>query len=344
MINLNQDKQLITKQIILKYFTDIEIYQKYLDNGCDVSIGCAMISPLRKETRPSFGFFIGESGEICFKDHLLGAGDCIKFVQMKYGLTYFEALSKIAIDFDLADDFICKSFDKSKFTSTRTDFITRDELLSTATALKLGKNRRNWQAHDVLFWQSFGITIETLNLYNVEAISYVHINGKIHKSDKHAYCFTELKDGIETYKIYQPYNENYKWINGHNDSVWQGWEQLPQKGNDLIITKSLKDVMAIHDVTGIATVSLQSENVLPKRHVFDILDDRFEVKYALYDNDFDKEINWGKQFGDKISETFGLIPLYIPDEYKSKDFSDLVKNVGKDEAKRILTQLMMLPF
>jgi len=343
-INLNQSKELISKRAILREYTDLDIFRKYLDVGQDAIPGTVMLSPLRKETRPSFGFFLGESGEICFKDHLLGGGDFVRFVQMKYGLTYFEALSKIAIDFEISDNYICKNFAKTKFNNTRTDYPTREELLSKVTSLRLGKNRRRWASHDKEFWTSFGITLEVLELYRVEPISYIHINGKIFKADKHAYCFTEVKDGVETYKIYQPFSENFKWINGHNDSVWQGWEQLPNSEHDLIITKSLKDVMALKGVLDVSAVSLQSENIIPKKHVFDQLAKRFKVIYALYDNDFDKDVNWGKQFGDKISSELGLIPLYIPDEYKSKDFSDLVKNVGEIKAKEILTEKMMLPF
>lgn len=341
MINLNQQKPLITKQLLLKELTDLEIYRRYIQ--AEIKVGSAMLSPLRKESSPSFGFFIGESGEICFKDHLLGAGDCIKFVQMKFNLTYFEALSKIATDFDLASDYIVKSFDKTKSQGS-SDTTSREDLINSVAVLKLGKKAREWQLHDVAFWEGFGITKKTLDHFKVQPIEYYFINNHIIKADKHAYCFTELKDGVETYKFYQPFNPKYKWINGHNDSVWQGWDQLPAKGDDLIITKSLKDVMAIYDVCGMAAISLQSENVSPKRHVFEQLKDRFEVQYLFYDNDFDKEVNWGQQFADKLATDLGLINIYIDDSYQAKDFSDLVKKVGRDQAREILTKKMILPF
>jgi hypothetical protein len=343
VINLNKPKELISKMALMTYLTEVEVFNKYLDNPEGVVLGKAILSPLRKENNPSFGFFQGQSGEICFKDHLLGGGDCIRFVQMKYGLTYFEALSKIAIDFNLGDDYICKKFEKENFESN-TNQPTKEQLLSKVTSLKLGKNKRRWQDHDKEFWQSFGITLNTLERFRVEPISYIYINDKIFKADKYAYCFIENKDGKETYKIYQPFNKYYKWINNNDDSTWQGWEQLPSKDEVLIFTKSLKDVMALWDVAKIPAVSLQSENVIPKRHVFEILNERFKDCYSLYDNDFDKEINYGKKFGEKISREFGLIEIYIPDEYKSKDFSDLVKNVGSNEAKRILFEEMFIPF
>lgn len=342
-IDLNAEKQLISKQNLLSEISDIDVFRRYISS--DVNLTKNILSPLRKEDVPSFGLFVGQNAEICFKDFLLGAGDCIRFVQMKYGLTYFAALSKIATDFDLNKKYICKSFEKTNFEEeSKLSLPTRDQLLSQVVSLKLGKNRRKWALHDIVFWQQFGISVKTLEFFNVEPVEYIHINNKIHKADKYAYCFVEWKDGKETYKIYQPYNKYYKWINNHDDSVWQGWEQLPKIGGELIITKSLKDVMSLYEVTGISAVSLQSENILPKHYVFEELDKRFGIKYSLYDNDFDKETNWGKKFGDTISRQFGLIEMYIPDEHKSKDFSDLVMNVGPNKAKLILEDQMMLPF
>jgi flagellar biosynthesis regulator FlbT len=331
---------MITKQDLLKYVTDIEIFQKYIDE--EIIPGRLIYSPLRNERNPSFGFFKGQSGEICFKDFVLGSGDCIKFVQMKFNMTYFEALSKIAIDFDMENDFIVKQIIKSPTNSIKS--LNRDEFLANATTFELLKKSRKWLSHDILFWQQYGISISTLEKFNVQPISHFFINKKVINADKHAYVFIEFKDGTETYKIYQPYNTLYKWLNSHNNTIWQGWSQLPAKGTSLIITKSLKDVMAIYENTKIPAVALQCENVLPKRHVFEQLNERFIDIYAFYDNDFDKEINWGKQFGNKLATEFGLIEIYIDDKYKSKDFSDLIKNTSITEATKILTWDMMLPF
>ena len=101
--------------------------------------------------------------------------------------------------------------------------------------------------------------------------------------------------------------------------------------------------MSLYEV-GENAISLQSENILPKRHVFEQLNQRFDECYGFYDNDFDKPTNWGKQFGDKICTEYGLIPIYIDDKYQCKDFSDLVKSVGQEEAKKILQWDMKIPF
>lgn len=341
MFNLNDKKQLISKYEILKYFNEIEIFQHYIDD--EVMLGKVILSPLRREKKPSFGFFLGLGNEVCFNDFLLGKGDFIKFLMLRDGLTYFEALSKVANDFNLQDDYICKIYPKECSDKAKSKII-KDDILSKYTGYYLGKKAREWQSHDVLFWRQFGIGKETLEFFNVQPISYIFIGDKCFPADKYAYCFIEMKDGVETYKIYQPYSENYKWINNHNNSVWQGWKQLPETGKTLIITKSLKDVMCLYEVAKLPAIAMQSENVLPKRHVFKQLESRFKDIELLYDNDFDKDPNWGRIFADKFAKEFGLVDSFIPDKYKAKDFSDLVKIMGKEAALHILLHETLLPF
>lgn len=341
MFNLNKEKQLISKSEILKYFNELEIFQHYIDD--EVALGKLILSPLRRENNPSFGFFIGEGNEICFNDFKLGKGDFIQFLRLRDGLTYFEALSKIANDFNLQDDYICKIYPKEGKDKSKVRII-KDDMLSKYTGYYLGKKAREWQSHDVLFWRQFGIGKETLEFFNVQPISYIFIGTNCFPADKYAYCFIELKDGIETYKIYQPFSENYKWINNHNNSVWQGWTQLPKSGDSLIITKSLKDVMCLYEVAKLPAIAMQSENVLPKRHVFQQLESRFKDIELLYDNDFDKDPNWGRIFADKFAKEFGLVDSFIPDKYKAKDFSDLVKNYNIEQAKHILLYETLIPF
>ena len=341
MFDLNKEKQLISKSEILKYFNEIEIFQYYIDD--EVALGKVILSPLRTEKKPSFGFFIGEGNEVCFNDFKLGKGDFIQFLRLRDGLTYFEALSKIANDFNLQDNYICKIYPKESSEKAKVRII-KEDIMSKYTRFNLGKKAREWQSHDVLFWRQYGIGKETLEFFNVQPISFIFIGNNCFPADKYAYCFIETKDGIETYKIYQPFSENYKWINNHDESVWQGWSQLPESGRDLIITKSLKDVMCLYEVAKLPAISMQCENMLPKKHVFKQLESRFQNIELLYDNDFDKDPNWGRIFADKFAKEFGLVDSFIPDKYETKDFSDLVKNFGKDVAKHVLLHETLLPF
>lgn len=345
MINLNKTKQYLSKQEIFKYVDDWDIYKFYI-NDANLNINKVINSPLRSDEKPSFGLFVGESSEICFKDFNISAGDCIKFVQLKFGLDYYEALSKIAIDFNFDADFIVKrnaNTDYNQITSL-TSTKLREDVIKDLITYNLGKKSRKWSLKDISFWGQFGITIKTLERYNVEPISYIFINDKILKCDDHTYCFIENKDGVQTYKIYQPYNKKYKWLNNHNASVWQGWTQLPGKGDILIITKSLKDVMALNDVCGIPAIALQSESAKPKEQIVDELKSRFKDIYILYDNDYDKDENWGRTFGIGMSNVFESKQIEINESYQSKDFTDLVKNHGVEISREWLFQNINTPF
>lgn len=345
-MKINLNKKLISKEEILKYFTDYDIYNKYIDQ--DIVVGQNIYSPFRSESNPSFGFFLGERNEICFNDFTLNLrGDCVKFVQVLFDLSYFEALSKIALDFNLQDDYICST---KKISKTNHDFstnVTREEALSkTLYKFTLGKKRREWTPKDLIFWRDHGVSLKTLKKYRVEPISHIIVNGRPIKAEEYAYVFIETKDNIETYKIYQPYSKNYKWINSHNNSVWQGWLQLPESAENstLVITKSLKDVMAIVENTDCYAVSLQCENVLPKKHVIEQLKKRFGRIIIFYDNDYDKDENWGQLFATNLQNLTDFDNAFIDEKYESKDFTDLIKNKNVEKAVEIFNTEIIQPF
>jgi hypothetical protein len=340
---MNLNKKLVNKEDLLRDVDDVDIYSTYAP-GIEIAIGKPILSPLREESSPSFGFFIGEGSEVLFNDFKLGGGDCIKFVQILFGYTFFEAMSRIVIDFDLTDKYYHKELDtKSPIKATKS-LIDRNNLLKKAGSSLLRKRRRAWKQYDIDYWASYGINIKTLKKYKVEPVSHIFINEKIISCDKYAYCFKEHKDGAETYKIYQPFNKDFKWLNNHDDSVWQGWEQLPEKGDILIITKSLKDVMTINCLTGYPAISLQAESVKPKQHIIEELKERFQCIFIWYDNDYDKETNWGMQFGRALAAEFDLIHTYIPSAYSIKDPSDFAKIKGRREAKELIETLTSVPF
>lgn len=341
-LNNFKEQQLVTKSLLFNHVTDLDIYNMYM-NGQPVVINTSMLSPLRNERNSSFGFFV-KNDELLFNDFLLGGGDCIRFVELLFDESYEYALARIVNDFGLQEHFITAKYNKA----TTKRLITQDKLklLENSPEFRLTKKRRKWAKHDLVFWKKFGISLSTLKLFNVQPITHIFMNDKIIKTDTYSYCFIERKDGYETYKIYQPYSRDYKWLNNHNDEVWQGWTQLPEKGEQLIITKSLKDIMSLYDVIGVPAVSLQGETVTPKDSVMNELRNRFKKIYLLYDNDYDKEKNWGQIYANKFCQENDIENLMIPSEYKCKDFSDLVKRHGKQKAHEIIEDLInnTIPF
>ena len=334
MVNLN--KKLVTKDELLKYVSPLNIINFY--SGREIRPGQVTISPLRDENNPSFGVFY-KNNELFFKDFVIGGGDSIKFVMLKYNLNYLEALSKIVIDFNLKDKFFYKNMSLHTINSNF-KFIDESKIDKKENKTYLNIKKRKWQKYDIKYWKMFGISYKILKFYNVYPVSHIFLNDNIIKADKYSYAFVENKDNNITFKIYQPFNKKIKWLSSHNESIWQGWEQLPETGYNLIITKSLKDIMCLFSTSGINSTALQAENVTPKKHVINELKDRFENIYLLYDNDFDSKINWGRKFGKKISNAMEIPQIEIPTKYKSKDISDFTKRYGKKETLKLINNLI----
>lgn len=342
------ENRIITKNDVLRAVNSLDVFKNYCPN---FEVGKDINSPFRKDVHPSFGIIKGRWDEYIFKDLATGeSGDCVDLVQKIYMLTYFEALSKIATDFELPKDkgYFYKDMGSVKTPVKEMSDEQREYLESLSSKSEIRIKARAYNNDDAEFWFTRGITFKVLQFYNVVPISHIFINDKIITADKLAYAFIEQKDSKETYKIYQPFNKELKWLSSHDSSVWQGWTQLPEKGTDLIITKSLKDVMSIVSTLRIPAVAMQSENTKPKQAIIDNLSNRFQQIYVLYDNDFDKDINIGRMLGRQLTKTIGesnpyTYQLEFPDEYRVKDYSDSIIALGVDETKRIIND-QMLPF
>lgn len=307
---------LITRDDILKHVTQEQIYSFYMGERID-RLG-VYHSPLREDNIPSFALFFHQANRdtLMFKDFATSdCGDFIMLVRKLFNLSYYEALEKVAYDMGLSNFNVNATKQNIEYTR-----ITRKE------SVELGIKKRPWLTIDKKYWQSFGIKKATLEKFNVFPISHVFYNDNAVKTASHAYAYVEHKDGKVTYKIYQPFEDKLKkWINNANYSVHQGYRQLPKSGELLVITKSLKDVMSLHDVVGVPAIGLQSESVMMKDSVMDEYKSRFKKVVCLFDND-DAGMKLAKEFSKRYNvPSFIVLPLG-----GSKDFSDLVKNTTKE--------------
>jgi hypothetical protein len=193
-----------------------------------------------------------------------------------------------------------------------------------------------------MYWSQYNISKKTLSKYDVFPISHIFYNNRPFIAAEKAYCYIENKDDEISYKIYQPEESKIKkWINNNKFSVHQGYRQLPKSGDLLIITKSLKDVMSIHDTSLIPSIGLQSETILIKDSVMEEYKNRFKKVICLFDND-----KAGIKASENFSKKFNIPYILIPDyEEQIKDFSDLIKynitnNISIKKADILLKQLI----
>ena len=142
------------------------------------------------------------------------------------------------------------------------------------------------------------------------------------------------------FKIYRPYSKNKsaKWRTNTGLHDLQGWAQLPQYNDLLIITKSLKDVMVLYKL-GYHAIAPGSESASLPVKIVDQLKERFKKIIILFDYD-----DGGLNGASKLNNKFGFDKVFIPYEYKeihnAKDVSDFYKEFGKDKTIKMLKQII----
>ena len=309
---------------ILNKVSEVDILNHYLGIS---TLPILINSPFRQDKNPSVSIFINRNNNVIFKDFGTHKSyNLWSFLEDYWCCNYEEVLNRLNKDLNNIKNI------------TGTLKVTHYKQYIHKSS-KLEVTIREWRDYDLQYWESYGINLEWLKFGRVYPISYIFINGNRFPAEKHAYVYIEKKDGNITMKVYQPFSKRMKWLSKHDNSVWDLWDKLPQKGNKLIITSSRKDALCIWSNTGIPAISLQGEGYIPKEHVVQQLKERFEVIYVLYDNDFNSDINNGRNFGKVLSRKFNLRQIEIPIEWRCKDTSDLCFNWGKEIVKQVIEEL-----
>ena len=292
------------------------IYAKYIGQ---FKVGMIYNSPFRKDKNPSFGIYYSKrTKQLLFKDH--GTGECgnvIKFVSLFTGKTEYN---------DILSDIV----DKLNITNNTKLVSSKQYIPPTETVI--GVVRQEFTDVDINYWKQFNISINTLKKFNVNSIKYYLCNGIVkgtYKRENPMYAYKVYNN----FKIYRPLADKYtKWRNNLTDYDIQGYEQLPQKGDILFITKSMKDVMCLHEM-GYPAVSPSSESTFLPKDVLEQLKTRFKRIIILFDRDVA-----GVKRSRKLSRETGLEAMFINKKFKAKDISDAVKANNFEEIKNWLNE------
>jgi hypothetical protein len=304
----------ITLDYILSKVSEYDIYAHYLGQ---FKVGAIYNSPFRKDKNPSFGIYYSKrTKQLLFKDH--GTGECgniVKFVSLYTGLTnYNDILKDIVKQLNITTD---TKLDSSK------QYIPSSETV-------IGIVRQKFTPTDINYWSQFNISEKTLKKFNVNSIKYYLCNGivkGIYKEDNPMYAYKVYNN----FKIYRPLADKYtKWRNNLTEYDIQGYAQLPSKGDTLIITKSMKDVMCLYEM-GIPAISPSSESTFIPNDILEGLKKRFKRIIILFDRD-----NTGVKYLRKMSLKTGLEGLLVHKKFKAKDISDAIKANSFEEIKKWL--------
>lgn len=332
MIGRGRNSTTITLDQLLEKISQIGILAHYFPNIAEIPI--VINSPLRHDPRPSFSIYINDDGNIRYFDYSNKEfGGLFDLLSKKFCMDFEDTINKIYTDIG-AD--------------TGSIVIDNYEKLIKVNKEKLGikVKVRDWKEHDREFWSRLGINRQWLLFGDIYPISHSFLDLKNDGNwitipcEKYAYCYRELKDGKETFKLYQPYSKEHKWLNNHDSSVWDLWEKLPETGDILFITSSRKDALTLWANTGIPSTSMQAESTIPKDSVIEELKQRFKRVIVFFDNDYDKSENHGHIMGETLANRYGLEQVEIPSIYESKDPSDYRSKTTKEIFNKTIFKLI----
>ena len=327
----------LNKDNVLNKVSEYQIFSYYL--GCDFKSGVVMNSPLRQDDKPSFSIFTDRKGTLRFKDFGTGdTGDCFTFLQQLFGTDFYSSLIRITEDFKL--DLM---YDKRNVVHKPFDgFTTAIKELKFDAKKSINVKTQPLTFVDKYYWKQYGIYENILKLYNVFSCKCVFIGDKVvgyYKNNDPIYGYMFYKDNTYTWKIYRPLSlSGYKWMSNTNRTIFQGWDQLPERGELIIITKSLKDVMVLRTL-GFISAALQNEITNIKDTVARELYERFNIVYIL--NDFDYT---GVRGANNLKKKYGFTPIFLQDfstrHNGFKDISDFRLKHSAEESKSKILKLI----
>ena len=320
----------LSKEIILGRISEEEIFNFY---GVPVTKGL-FCSSLRNDKNPTVSLYRNKSNKLIYHDFGDGTHvDCFGYVQEKFGVSYYMALQIIANDFGIISR-PCMKKNKPKIEYSGVIF----EAVEQA---RIQIEIRDWEKSDLDWWESYGISIDTLKKYKIYACKTVWLNDNLfyvwNYGQKAYGYFGGIKDGIEYWRIYFPGKKRYKFVSNWRSSFIQGANVLPQKSDYLLVTKSLKDVAVLHEY-GVPAIAPCSENLFITDLQYNKLKNKYKNIYLLYDNDYA-----GVCAANKIHKKYPDVKILIIPRKYGKDISDVRRYCGHkkvleliDEAKKYL--------
>lgn len=307
-------QQELNKEFLLSKYSEETYMTYYL--GIPVKKGLYK-NPLRRDNKVTCSFY--KRQELIFHDFATGKHyNFISVVMEKFQVDYYTAIHIIATDFGLIEGQHKKAVkipDKiEKFTSSGPSII--------------GVRIKDFTEKELQWWKTFGITLDILNYYNVFSCKNVFLNNSLFTSDSTLTFgyYGGKKDDLELWRIYYSQKKEYRFLTNWPATKLQGYDQLPEKGKLLVITKSMKDCMCLYSM-GINAVAPNSENLFVPDSILNQFKQRFKYIVVFYDNDLPGIHNLCK-IKKKHKE---LIYFWIPRSSGAKDISDYHKMYGHNK-------------
>jgi len=201
-------------------------------------------SPLRNDKNPTFNIYRPQTprweDQLLFKDYNGESGNVFKFVKLF-------AFHNYSIRLESIQDIIYFIENKLNLNSEdpiRIDFkeIEDDGKFNMNYGVK---HFEKWQDYHLEFWNNIGVSEKLLNYYRVRPVKYL-LNNEGRKIKNFEYTNTFVYWISDKFKIYQPYEENFKkFFNQCPKKIQyvQGIDYCFGRKKEILITKSMKDIL-----------------------------------------------------------------------------------------------------
>jgi hypothetical protein len=193
--------------------------------------------------------------------------------------------------------------------------------------------RLDWTPAHQAFWERWEFKQSTLRYFKIAPVERVWLNDKpvfwygYKKEIAFCYWFGEYD-----YKLYFPYRDEYRFLH-NNPNILQGFSQLPETGEFLLVTKSYKDVAKLYEF-GVPAVAPMAETQYLTKDQYDILAGRFTKIFSLYDID---KLACVRSM-QAMKKLYGIRPLFFP-RGMPKDFTDFYEAKGRDTTEVLVQQI-----
>jgi len=351
---LNNIYQELDAEHILQEVDESVLWRHYL--GYDYELKKNYVSPLRSgDSSPSFNLYKDIRNRIKFKDFGAGGnhGDIFDFLCITRGLDHRGALVMINVDFKLG----LGNPHEQKYTGYKPIGIRAEKQLErfkerfvTQTGALIRAHSRAYTDRDLEYWLQYGITKETLDLYNVHCIRLVEmklpINGILQWVTKYTHtdsnpCYGYYFPVSKHIKCYFPLatGEQIRFVgNVNNYEDIQGYYQCNVKKDKsnklLILTKSMKDCMCLREL-GYEAMAIHGEGQYFLKDFIRHIKKYYPRIISLYDRD--KTGVGGARF---LWKNYRIAPYFIPKLLTNcKDISDVYKQYGRVKAEELMKEV-----
>lgn len=321
----------ITKEFLQNKHSDETYFEYYLGFPVTKKL---FTSILRTDNRPTCSFYRNKFGDLIYKD--FGTGDSYNFIGLvmaMFNLSYYQALHKIAVDFGFVKD--------TEIQTNKVKIKESTSKIESSGPTYIQITRKSFSKEELDWWAKFGIDESLLNKYNVYSCEHVFINGKLSVSATPSnfifgYYFG-TDNNRELWKIYMPLRKKFRFLNNISMDILQGYDQLPDTGPLLIITKSMKDSIVLNRL-GIPAVAPNSEVLIISQEQMNEFHKRFKYIVFYWDRDYAGVTNL-----QKIRKVYPECAYFINPKNTAKDLSDCVEKFGlkyvRDQIPKYLKKL-----